>query len=64
MVAFLEGIGIKTNELISTMNLYRHKNSKIGYLIISEIIFCLIRSLILSLFYIFQLKLKYMYLLV
>jgi len=28
IIAFFEGIGIKTNELISTMNLYRNKSSK------------------------------------
>lgn len=58
IIAFLEGIGVKTNELISTMNLYQNKTSKIGYLIISETIFCLIRGLILSIIYIFKLNLK------
>ena len=58
IIAFLEGIGIKTNELISTMNLYRNKKNKIGYLIVSEIIFCLVRGLILSIIYVFTLKLK------
>ena len=58
VIAFLEGIGIKTNELISTMNLYHNKISKTGYLVISEIIFCLIRGLILSIMYILKLKLK------
>ena len=58
IIAFLEGIGIKTNELISTMNLYHNKTSKTGYLIISEILFCLTRGLILSIIYIFQINLK------
>ena len=58
IIAFLEGIGLKTNELISTMNLYHRKTSKLGYLIISEKIFCLIRGLILSFIFILKLKLK------
>lgn len=58
IIAFLEGIGVKTNELISTMNLYRHKSSKTGYIIISEIIFCLVRGLILSIIYILKIDLK------
>lgn len=58
IIAFFEGIGIKTNELISTMNLYRHKTNKIGYLIVSEIIFCLVRGFFLSLMYILKLDLK------
>ena len=58
VIAFLEGIGVKTNELISTMNLYHNKSSRTGYLIVSEIIFCLVRGLILSIIYIFKLDLK------
>lgn len=58
IIAFFEGIGIKTNELISTMNLYQNKTSKTGYIIISEIIFCLVRGLILSIIYIFKINLK------
>ena len=60
IIAFLEGIGIKTNELISTMNLYNYKIKKyqIGYLIKSEKIFCLTRGLILSIIYIFKINLK------
>lgn len=58
IIAFLEGIGVKTNELISTMNLYNHKSSKIGYLIISENIFCLVRGVILSIIYLLKLNLK------
>lgn len=58
IIAFLEGIGIKTNELISTMNLYRNRTSPQGYIIVSEILFCLIRGLILSIIYIFKINLK------
>ena len=58
IIAFLEGIGLKTSELIGTMNLYRNKTSKIGYIIICETLFCLVRSIILSAIYIFKLKLK------
>ena len=43
IIAFLEGIGVKTNELISTMNLYHIKKTKTGYLIIAEMIFCFVR---------------------
>lgn len=57
IIAFLEGIGIKTNELVSTMNLYNTNNSKEGYIIISEIIFCLTRTIILSIIYLFNLDL-------
>lgn len=58
IIAFFEGIGIKTNELISTINLYQNKKSKIGYLIVSEIIFCLVRGVLLSIIYIFKIDLK------
>ena len=57
LIAILEGIGIKTNEVISTMNLYQIKTHQTGYLIISEIIFCLVRTTILLLIYIFTPKL-------
>ena len=40
------------------MNLYQNKKSKTGYLIISEIIFCLVRGLILSVIYILKIDLK------
>ena len=59
IIAFFEGIGVKTNELISTMNLYQHKSSRTGYIIISEIIFCLVRGLILSIIYVFNFDLKF-----
>ncbi|MBQ2872525.1 MAG: hypothetical protein IJE89_00825 [Bacilli bacterium] len=58
IIAFLEGIGIKTNELISTMNLYKNKKYPQGYIIVSEIIFCLVRGLFLSIIYIFKINLK------
>lgn len=57
-IAFLEGIGVKANELISTMNLYQNKTAKIGYLIISEQIFCFVRGLLLSVIYLFRMDLK------
>ncbi len=64
IIAFFEGIGIKTNELISTMNLYKIKNLKLsekeGYLIISEIIFCSTRAIILFVFYLFNVNLVIM----
>lgn len=58
IIAIFEGIGIKTNEIISTMNLYQNKTNPIGYLIISEIFFCLVRGLILSTIYIININLK------
>lgn len=58
ITAFFEGIGVKTNELISTINLYKQKKHEIGYIIISEIFFCLVRGGILSIIYIFKLELK------
>ena len=60
LVAILEGIGIKTNEVISTMNLYQNKENSIGYLIVSEIIFCLVRTLVLLIIFILKLTLKQM----
>jgi len=58
----LEGIGIKTNELISTLNLYNYQENRsfTGYLIISEVIFCVIRVLILGWMYISNISLKKM----
>ena len=58
IIAFFEGMGIKTNELISTMNLYEYKSLTEGYIIISEKMFCIIRSLILSIIYFLPLNLK------
>lgn len=58
ILAFFEGMGIKTNELVSTMNLYNNHKLSEGYLIISENIFCLTRTIILSLIYLFNLNLS------
>lgn len=58
IIAIIEGIGIKINEVISTMNLYQNKENNIGYLIISEIIFCLVRSLLLLIIFILKLNFK------
>ncbi len=57
-IAFFEGIGIKTNELVSTMNLYNVKELNAGYIITSERIFCVTRSLILSVIYFLSFDLK------
>ena len=59
ILAFFEGIGIKTNELVSTINLYNNNKINTGYIILSEKIFCLLRTLILSTFYLLQIDLKY-----
>ena len=59
ILAFFEGIGIKTNELVSTINLYDNNKINTGYIILSEKIFCLLRTLILSTFYLLQIDLKY-----
>ena len=58
IVAFLEGIGIKANELVSTLNLYDTHILNKEYIIISEQIFCMTRSLILSVIYFLPLSLK------
>lgn len=58
LIAFLEGIGIKTNELVSTMNLYNSKELNAGYIITSEKIFCITRALILSIIYLLSFDLK------
>lgn len=60
ILAFLEGIGIKTNELISTINMYNNSYSKLGYIIKCEITFLIVRIIILSVFYCFNIKLIYM----
>lgn len=64
IIAFFEGIGIKTNELISTLNLYQEKKLRVfdkeGYLIISEMVFCSTRAIILFLFYLFNINLVIM----
>ena len=58
IIAFLEGLGIKTNELVSTVNLYDNQDNNEGYVIISEIIFCITRSIILIILYLFNINLK------
>lgn len=62
IIAFLEGIGVKVNELISTMNLYNYYESDafLGYLIVCEIIFSITRGIILLMFYVGNLPLKIM----
>ena len=57
VLAFFEGMGIKTNELVSTMNLYNNHKLSTGYLIISETIFCIVRATILIVFYLFKVSL-------
>lgn len=58
IIAFLEGIGIKSNELISTINLYSTKEINENYIINSEIIFCLTRTIILCFIYFTTTNLK------
>jgi len=58
IIAVLEGIGIKTNELVSNINLYHNSNKSIGYIIIVEKIFCLVRTIILCFIYFLQVDLK------
>lgn len=57
ILAIFEGICLKTNEFISTSNLYDCKKNKLGYLIKSEIIFCLVRTIIFSIMYLFNISL-------
>ena len=60
-----EGICIKANELVSNMNLYDNKIVNEGYIITSELIICLTKSLILSIIYFIPIDLKIiMYLLI
>ncbi len=58
VIALLEGMGIKTNELVSTMNFYNNVNDNIGYLIVSEKIFCVVRVIILFVIYLLPINLK------
>lgn len=58
IIAFLEGIGIKTNELVSTVNLYDNKENTEGYIILSEIIFCLVRTFILVILFLLNINIK------
>lgn len=57
ILAFFEGMGIKTNELVSTMNLYNTDNLNVGYLITSEKIFCYIRAILLSIIFLLRIDL-------
>ena len=60
LVAFIEGLCFKEYEYYSTLNLYDNNNNNISsYLIKSEIIFCISKSIIILLFYIFRLDLYY-----
>lgn len=58
ITAFFEGIGIRLNELVSNTNLYSHQTFPENYIITSEKIFCLTRTIILSLIYIIDINLK------
>jgi len=58
IIAILEGIGIKTNELVSNINLYNNLNKNTGYIIIIEKIFCLVRTIILCFIYFLQVDIK------
>ncbi len=52
ILAFFEGIGIKIFEVVSTKNIYNiDKVNVIGYLIVVELIFCLVSSFIFVIFY-------------
>ena len=58
IVAFFEGIGIKINELVSTLNFYDGNKLNIGYIIICEKIFCVTRFLILVIIYFLSFNIK------
>ena len=58
IIAIIEGMGIKMNELISTMILYHNEKLNEGYIITCEKIFCMTRTLILSIIYFLPLNLK------
>jgi len=58
VLAFFEGIGIKTNELVSTINLYDGNILNEGYIIVSEKIFCATRAFLLSIIFLLSLNLK------
>lgn len=57
ILAFFEGIGVKINELVSTINLYSNNKNSAGYIITSEEIFCFTRCIILSVLYLLNIKL-------
>ena len=58
VIAFFEGIGVKSNELVSTINLYHTNTPNEEYIILCEKIICLIRTVILSVIYLLPLSLK------
>lgn len=58
IIALFEGIGIKTNEYVSTTNLYNYKDNSIGYIILCEKIFCLVRCIILCIIYFISIDIK------
>ena len=61
IIAFFEGLGIKMYEVISSNNIYNIDNiNKRGYIIEVELIFCLARSLICFIFFIFFNDIKIM----
>lgn len=51
IIAIMEGIGNKINELASNINLYDNKQANEGYIITCEQFFCLTKTLILSAIY-------------
>lgn len=62
IIALLEGLGIKSFELTSNKNIYNiNNNTNINsYLITCELIFCLVRSIICLVFYLFIRSIKVM----
>lgn len=58
IIAIFEGVGIKINELVSTMNLYQNNTPNSGYIITVEKIFCLTRTIILGIIYFLQVDIK------
>ena len=58
IIAFFEGLGVKVNELISTINFYENTNNSNYYLIFCEKFFCLIKTIFLCLIYLFNISLK------
>ena len=54
ILAFFEGLLVKVYEIVSMKNLYQVKTDNIkSYLIKVEIIFCLVRSIFMFIFYLF-----------
>lgn len=59
ITAFFEGIFIKAYEIVSMKNMYQIKTEKIkSYIIKAEVIFCLVRSIFMLLFYLFFKNIK------